>query len=128
MEGGVRTEIDGLPESPSADAGTHIPRSPVVSCDSALELLRFYLPRWRTDVHTANGSAEDYPIRLTLVIDEDGTYAELAYQHPKIEAREISSGAAPTPGEAIIEALVAARDMGSRVAAPVADDAPGRDA
>lgn len=63
------------------------------SLDAALALVNRVLPGWTTDVHTADASAETYPIRKAILIYDDGSCeVTISYCHPKIELRDIGEG------------------------------------
>lgn len=94
------------PHDPIAfDSAPHF----TASLDAAVALQKRVLCGWTTDDHTADGSAETYPIRTVLTLFWDGNSdASILYEHPHREAREIVCGNGSTPAIALCAAIVRA--------------------
>lgn len=84
------------------------------SLDAVIALCERVLPGWIETCHTADESAEEYPIKLEVVYRYGGgeqpeAAVELSYQHPSIDPIYISGAAAATPALALLLALLRAK-------------------
>ncbi len=84
------------------------------SLDAIMALIDRELPYWVTDVHTADGSPERYPVNWSTRATRDEADAEIGYMHPSCPLFTFVESSSSTPALALCGAFCRAMDAMKR--------------